>query len=106
MIKFSLVVIQLLVFLILLSINEVPILGASDVTYTKDVKPIFKSRCAVCHNENMPDKNWMIYDQAFKNKDKIKIRVANGTMPPGNSTAITKQEIQTIIDWVDGGGKK
>jgi len=80
--------------------------SSADITYTKDVRPIIQNRCSQCHNQNWPDKNWMDYDIAFKNKDKIKLRVQNQTMPPGNSTGITKEERKTIIDWVDGGGQK
>jgi uncharacterized membrane protein len=105
MTKLSLVVLQILMFGVLLKINNVPIV-ASDVTYTKDAKPIFKERCAMCHNENMPEKNWMDYNQAFKKKDLIKIKMMDKSMPPGNSTNMTEKERQIVINWVDGGGKK
>ena len=77
-----------------------------DVTYTKDAKPIFQKHCSNCHNQGWVDKNWMDYDTAFKNMDKIKLRVDNHSMPPGNTTNMTKEERKTIVDWVDGGGKK
>lgn len=76
------------------------------ITYTKDAKPIIEKRCAQCHNKNWPDKDWTNYETAFKNKDKIKLRVANQTMPPGNNTNITKEERQALIDWANDGGQK
>lgn len=79
---------------------------AGEVTYTKDVKPIFQKRCESCHGVNWSDKNWMDYDTAFKFKDKIKKRTENNTMPPGNNTAMTTEERLVVIQWVDDGGKK
>lgn len=80
--------------------------SSSDVTYTKDAKPIFQKHCSNCHNSNWADRNWMDYETAFKYKDKIKFRTENQTMPPGNPTNMTKAERQVIVDWVNGGGKK
>ena len=79
---------------------------AANLTYTADIKPIFEKRCSQCHNANWTDKNWLDYDTAFKNKDKIKLRVGNETMPPGNQTELTKEERASIIKWVDQGAKK
>jgi uncharacterized membrane protein len=79
---------------------------SGDITYTKDVKPIFERRCSQCHNANWPDKNWLDYNKAKENKDKIKIKVKDKTMPPGNSTEITEEERNIIIQWVDDGAKK
>jgi len=89
------------VFWILLGIN----LGGN-LTYTKDAKPIIEKHCSQCHNANWADKNWMDYDTAFKNRDKIKLRVGNESMPPGNPTEMTKEERKVLIDWVDQGAKK
>ena len=80
--------------------------NSEDVTYTKDAQLIFKNRCSQCHNQSVPDRNWMNYDTAFKNRHKIKSRLENNTMPPGNNTGMTSDERKTIIKWVDDGGKK
>jgi len=80
--------------------------NAAETTYTKDVQPIIEKRCSQCHNANWADKNWMDYDTAFKHRDMIKLRVQNESMPPGNTTEMTKEERATIIKWVDGGAKK
>jgi uncharacterized membrane protein len=72
----------------------------------KDIKPILQNRCAQCHSANWPDKNWMDYEVAKKNADKIKLRLENKTMPPGNGTNITDEERKKVIQWVDGGSKK
>jgi uncharacterized membrane protein len=78
----------------------------ADLTYTKDIRPIFEKRCANCHSSNWPDKNWMDYETAKKNKDRIKFRVENKTMPPGNSTNMTEEERKKVIQWVKDGAKK
>jgi uncharacterized membrane protein len=82
------------------------IVVATNLTYTTDIKPIFEKRCSQCHNANWADKNWMDYDTAYKNRDKIKLRVENQTMPPGNSTNMTKEERDKVIKWVKEGAKK
>ena len=79
---------------------------AANLTYTADIKPIFQNRCSQCHNSNWADKNWMDYDTAYKNRDKIKLRVENKTMPPSNSTNMTKEERDKVIKWVKQGAKK
>ena len=76
-------------------------------TFTKDVKPIFDKRCSQCHNENWAEKNWLNYDTAVKNKDKIKDRVINKKdMPPANITEMLDAERNIIKDWLEKGTKK
>lgn len=73
-------------------------------TYTKDARPIFVKRCSQCHNDMWPDKNWLEYSAAFDNRDQIKRRLIQGTMPLGSS--MPKEEKDTVIKWVDEGGMK
>lgn len=80
--------------------------SSTNPTYTADVKPLIEKHCAQCHNANWPDKNWLDYETAKKNKDKIKFRIQNQTMPPGNVTNMTKAERDLIVKWVDQGAKK
>lgn len=75
-----------------------------DLSYKKDIKPIFQKHCAQCHNANWPDKNWMDYQIALKNKDKIKLRVGNRSMPVGAS--MPEEDRKKIIDWVNQGAKE
>lgn len=69
-----------------------------NTTYT-DVKPIFKKRCALCHNQNGPQKDWLDKNTAEKYADKIRERVSNKTMPPVNITNITEEERKLIVEW-------
>lgn len=101
-----LIIAQIALFFTYLRIMEVPLLGDSSITYTKDIQPIFQDKCVLCHNSSMPDKDWMNYELAFKNKDKIKKRLEERTMPPGNVTQMTEEERKLVIQWVDEGGRK
>ena len=98
--NFAITMIVLSILLLLLEFAN------AETTYTKDAKPIFKNRCALCHNEYMPDRNWLNYDQAFKHRSMIKAKMLDRSMPPGNSTGMTEDERKIIIKWVDDGGKK
>lgn len=92
--------------LLTLAILLLCVTAGADVTYEKDLKPILKDRCAMCHNESTPEMNWMDYKTALKKKDSIKKRLTDKTMPPANITNLTEDEKKMIIKWVDEGGKK
>lgn len=68
----------------------------------KTVKPILEKRCAQCHGPSWPDKNWTNEKVAKDNAEKIKLRVENETMPPGNVTGLTPEERKKLIDWANG----
>lgn len=76
----------------------------ANVTYHKDVRPVFEKRCAQCHNERWPDKNWMDYEKAFTNREKIKRRVESWSMPPNGN--MPKEERALVKQWVDQGAKR
>lgn len=81
-------------------------LSASDVTYTKDIRPrIFERVCSVCHNQNSPIPNWLDYSVAFAKAANIYERVViKREMPPPTSGLIlTEDEIALIEEWVDTG---
>lgn len=71
--------------------------------YKKDISPIIAIHCASCHNPTWVDKNWTDYETFKKNSAKVKIRIDNETMPPGNFTEMTRQERNTILKWIDQG---
>lgn len=75
------------------------------LTYTKDIYPIFKNRCSLCHNDNWADHNWLNYDIAYKNREKIKNRVWIKRDMPASGT-ISDKEREMVKDWVDEGAKK
>lgn len=80
------------------------VVSVVEPTYTKDAKPIFEKRCSNCHNENFADNNWLVYDQAYNKREKIKTRTRDKTMPMGED--MPQKERDTLIKWVDTGAKK
>lgn len=76
---------------------------ASDLTYTKDIKPIFKNRCSMCH-DYMGDKNWQVYSNAYEKRLLIKQKVASKEMPQGRD--MPQEERDKIVKWVDQGAKE
>lgn len=88
--------------------------SAKNVTFTKDVAPIFFKSCAECHRpgEGAPF-SVLNYKDARPWAKSIKEKVVNRTMPPwhadpkyghfSNNPTLTQAEIDTIVAWVDGG---
>lgn len=76
-------------------------------SYKKDAKPIFENKCMLCHNDSMPDKNWMKYNIAVSKKDLILKRVwVLKDMPPGNVTVISYTEREILKNWIEEGCKE
>jgi hypothetical protein len=90
--------------------------GGEDITFTRDIAPIFQDNCQVCHQEGaIAPMSLMTYDQARRYARRIKDRVAKRLMPPWhlnphigiqdfkNDRSLSEEDIQTIVDWVDSG---
>ena len=89
----------------------------TEVTFTKDVAPIFYKSCIDCHRANMfAPMSLTSYEDARPWLSSIKRRVMERTMPPWgsdmphgvfqNDPRLTEQEIQTVVSWIDGGASK
>jgi hypothetical protein len=93
-------------------------LGAKkEVTFNKDIAPIFFKNCAECHRSNdiapMP---LMTYKEARPWARSIKEKVVTRQMPPWspdpkygeftNDHRLAQQDIDTIAAWVDQGSKE
>lgn len=88
---------------------------AASITYLRDVKPIVMGKCLRCHNQETTKlPNWGDYKTAFADRWELKRRVWDSwkghyykqSMPAGNSPEseeMTKQERQTIKNWVEEG---
>lgn len=80
------------------------------LTYDKDIAPIFKNRCGLCHTgKGLPD--WTVYKSAFAKSAEIVRRIHlpagnSQTMPPGNVTGLTDPERKLIQEWVNGGAPR
>ncbi|MGE0129642.1 MAG: cytochrome c [Blastocatellales bacterium] len=91
--------------------------SAKDITFNKDVAPIFFKNCAECHR---PGENAPFSALSFKDvrpwAKSIREKVASRAMPPwhadphfgqwANERRLSQSEIDTITAWVDGGAKE
>jgi len=86
------------------------------VTFTKDVAPIFQRSCQSCHRpESIGPMSLLTYEQSRPWARSIKDNVIKRNMPPWhidpnvgihqfkNSVALSDSEIATIVKWVDSG---
>ncbi len=90
---------------------------AKEVTFSKDVAPIFNAKCAECHRPgDAAPFSTLTYKDVRPWAKSIKEKVVNRTMPPwhadphfgqfANDRSLSQKEIDTIVAWVDGGAKE
>jgi len=88
---------------------EPPCTPENTVSFSKDVLPVFESKCSFskCHNH---DNNLIPYLTNWKeissNKADIPFQLKNGAMPPSNSKGgqLSNHEKAEILCWIDQGG--
>ncbi|MFN0087403.1 MAG: hypothetical protein ACKVX9_18585 [Blastocatellia bacterium] len=91
--------------------------SAADVTFSKQVAPIFQKRCEECHRAGgVAPMSLATYDEVRPWARAIKERVVERQMPPFHATGaigryhddprLTDAEIRTIKAWVDGGAAR
>jgi hypothetical protein len=86
------------------------------VTFSKDIAPIFQAKCQECHQPNsIAPMSLITYQEARPWARSIKERVSTRQMPPWhidktvgiqkfkNDLSLTDDQIDTIVSWVDGG---
>ncbi len=82
--------------------------------YTTDVFPIFRDRCGACHQpDGVGPMSLLTYNDARPWAQSIKDEVINLRMPPRyaeqgfgsvrNGHGLTAREIDTIVEWANGG---
>src|SRR4249920_863049 len=89
---------------------------ARQVTFSKDVAPIFQAKCQECHQPNsIAPMSLITFQDARPWARSIKERVAARQMPPWhidqsvgvqhfkNDMSLTDPQINTIVSWVDSG---
>src|SRR5499426_2621226 len=91
--------------------------SAGDVTFNKDVAPIFFKNCAECHRpgEAAPF-SVLSYKDLRPCAKSIREKIVTREMPPwsadpqvgewANDRRLKQQEIDTITAWIDGGAKE
>lgn len=91
--------------------------AAAEVTYTRDIAPIFQAKCQQCHRPNdIAPFALDSFQAAFDYKDAIKHAVEERHMPPWKPVegygefrdvrALTAEQRRLILEWVDTGAAK
>jgi hypothetical protein len=89
------------------------------VTFTKDVAPIFQEKCEACHRpESIAPMSLRTYEEARPWARAIRSRVESRQMPPWhidktvgiqqfkNDRSLTDDQMATVLAWVDQGAQK
>ena len=90
--------------------------GTRQVTFSRDVAPIFQAKCQECHQpDSIAPMSLITYQDARPWARSIKERVATRQMPPWhidktvgvqkfkNDMSLSDEQIATIVAWVDQG---
>src|SRR6266581_841563 len=93
--------------------------GQAQVTFTKDVAPIFQKTCQNCHRPgSIAPMSLLTYEDARPWARSIKDRVERRSMPPWHvdrtvgirkfkdDISLSDREIATIASWIDGGAPR
>jgi hypothetical protein len=91
--------------------------GSASVTFHKDVLPILQERCQGCHRAGeVAPFPLLTYNDARPLAKAIKEAVLTKKMPPwfadpqyghfSNNWSLTKDQIATLVSWVEGGAKE
>jgi hypothetical protein len=91
--------------------------GKKEVTFNKDVAPIFFKNCVECHRANdIAPMSLMSFKESRPWARSIKEKVVTKEMPPwspdpkygefSNDHRLAQNEIDTIVAWVDGGARE
>ncbi len=89
---------------------------AKQVTFSKDVAPIFQKKCQECHQPNsIAPMSLITYQDVRPWARSIKERVSTRQMPPWhidrsvgvqkfkNDMSLTDEQVDTVVAWVDAG---
>jgi hypothetical protein len=108
---------RLFIFSLGLASLAAPQARPSEVTFHKDVEPILQKRCQECHRPGeIAPFSLLSYKEARPWAKAIRENVVSKKMPPwladpqyghfANDRSLSKQEIDTVAAWVDGGAKE
>jgi hypothetical protein len=114
--RFSIVGTSALALTAFLSVSGSAFAADSQVTFAKDVAPIFQAKCETCHRAGQgAPMSLSTYEEARPWARSIKARVAARNMPPWhldktvgiqefqNDRSLSDTQIATIVKWVDEG---
>ena len=101
---------------VLLALPTVAMAADAKPTFSKDIAPIFQSRCVSCHEPgSIAPMSLRTYEDSRPWARSIKQRVQTRQMPPWhinravgvqkfkNDMSLTDEQVDTIVKWVDAG---
>jgi len=111
------ILLGVVVMLLLMSGPTVTTTSENNVTFTKDVAPIFYKNCTGCHRPGeIAPMSLLTYNDARPWAKSIREKVANREMPPWhadpkygewrNDRRISQEAINTILAWVNNGARE
>jgi hypothetical protein len=111
------ILLGVVVMLLLVSGRTVTTTSENNVTFTKDVAPIFYKNCTGCHRPGeIAPMSLLSYNDARPWAKSIREKVANREMPPWhadpkygewrNDRRISQEAINTILAWVNNGARE
>ena len=83
--------------------NDLPAsCAATPPSYTRDVAPIFASKCVVCHGPGGVESNRDLstYDHVHTLRSSVLNQVHACAMPPANGESLTAPERATLLGWL------
>src|SRR5580704_15764865 len=90
---------------------------SASVTFTKNVLPVLEKNCQRCHRPGqIAPMSFLSYESTRPWAKAIRAAVLNRKMPPWsadprfgrflNDPTLTQSEINTLVEWVDGGASE
>jgi len=114
--RFGTVAPAVVLCLLCVSVGSPSELGAPEITFTKDIAPIFQAKCEACHRPGeMAPMPLITYQQVRPWAKAIRERVAARQMPPWhldptvgiqsfeNDMSLSNVQIESIVKWVAAG---
>src|SRR5207244_10657500 len=105
--------------IVILTLIAAPAMAQTQVTFTKDVAPIFQERCQICHRPGtFAPMSLLTYEDARPWAKSIKEKVLMREMTPwhidknvgvqrfSNDISLSDEEIAVIARWVDNGAPR
>ena len=87
--------------------NNIQRAAQKEITFSKDVAPIFYKKCIICHRPgNIGPMSLITYKEARPWSRAIKEKLLSRQMPPSQADQLTVKEIDTIVGWVYQGAKE
>ena len=78
----------------------------SYVTYTKQVKPLLINNCASCHTKSSGLVDFSDYESAYDYRFEIAGKIVTKEMPHSGEYNLSKENINTILEWINTGARK